>query len=278
MLENRGNERMEWDQEEYMNETRKHVMESSSDLCLEREALINTIAKLNKETEDHFLSERDYINQKSNIGPASCSAYLGVTIAVFGCSMFLLANVFPASRIWRSSNNIMLDVLTASFIIALFIWLAYRIIKKRRAKSSAVASYKEYKRQHEEFLKQKEIKEQQIRECSASIADITATLHTLIPLGGIPEDYWPDAYILKHLIEIGRADSLKEAINLWEEEKRWDNIVGELNYGNEMLRRQAKELKRIQQQQVAMMEEIRYEALKTRINDDMNMVAILLSK
>ncbi len=108
-------------------------------------------------------------------------------------------------------------MLIYSILAAVGGFLLVRKIDKEKSKRIAESETAPYRKAHLRQTKHKMEWEEKLRDFKSDLQDVSYLLRILVPVGGIPENMWGHGSDLWNLIELRRADSLKEAINLYEE-------------------------------------------------------------
>lgn len=164
-------------------------------------------------------------------------------------------------------------VMTIAVIIA---YIAVRSYDNNKAEDYAKSLLETYHTQHMEQIENKEKWQEQVEEYKKRKDRLAEELQALVPVGGVPKQWWPIAEELWSLVEQRRADNFKEAINLYlyilnEEERK--EMERERERTLNSLSEQIEDMKRNLENVIA-----NQEAMEFNQNLDMALNAYYLSK
>lgn len=194
-------------------EEKLQVFQTSAQLCSIRTELERRRAEIQKtmnvtfDDDEAFLRRTQERYMPSYDLPVVVWILLLAGIATGICVLIYL--LFP--RIDQSLGAVLGVAGTIACIVV------YHQRKKKEARALAELALSEYHKQKEYHLRKVKDLEKDKQAIEIEASRVKEALLALVPKGGIAESYWDVAHILWGFVETHRADSLKEALNLYDD-------------------------------------------------------------
>ena len=240
----------------------------SAVLCTMRNSLKEKILDLEKKLAVTFKTESEFINDEVSMPDWKLGIYMGIVFAI----------AFSLNLILHTRGDSTLFVVTLlSFVLGAFAYSGIRKAYRNMQVKKASQSYVTYHQSEVEYNRKKENWQIEADEYSEKLQEVEKTLRQLRRVGGIHDEYWDDGYILWHYVETGRAESLREATNLYETDKKHYEMLSsmkDISHAQQTLYYQNLKLQRSQEAMRSRMESL---ALQNEINNDLNTALTILA-
>lgn len=127
----------------------------------------------------------------------------------------------------------------------------YYSICRRDARLMAGQDLTLYHKEQEEFRRKVPALEKERQEVETEAERVRDALVALVPKGGIAEQYWDAAPILWGFVETHRADSLKEALNAYDDYMFYTQTLRTVRQQNAKIAAMERSITQLRQQQQA---------------------------
>lgn len=253
------------------------AFETSAKLCVLRESLIERLSDVNRKIDQSYDDDDSFYNQTlQRVTPNTFDRYAFLYLIFWALAVSVAISTFAVYG--KNQSN---AAGGAAFIIGTAITLCVRWVISKIEKNIGQTRAKEllstYQQERAEYDRQLPQWESDAAHLTDEIKRVTDVLSELIHQGGIPHDYWEKAAQLWHLVEIHRAESLKEAINVYEDIQWKMRMIGIAQSTKDEVARMQKRLDSIRQQQIALSNQMTMMQIDQAI-DSLLIMGMFLSK
>ncbi len=232
----------------YTPEEKFRAFQTSVQLCSIRSELDKRHTNVIKQLDVHFSDDDSFLASATQKYMPSYDLPTWGWILLFstGSTGFamLLWLLFP-----RIDPNAAGPIGVVGFFVAIAI---YHHIKKKKAKELAQQDLCVYHQKHRAYLDEVPNLEEKKQEIETEITRVEKALLDLIPKGGIAQDSWNIANILWAFVETHRAESLKEALKLYDDYMFYSQTLHVVEQQNAKIASLNRDIKKISMQQEAL--------------------------
>lgn len=180
----------------------------SAKLCAIRSKVIKRISSLNYRLDTHYDEHAEYRESfNRNLVPVGERIYW---FMIIGTAIVVLGSLFHAE--------------SQAFFLLLLLVMAFFLLRQWDRKEADRTASEIAEKTRNLRIEQEEHRTEWTEERNKFVQiqnDITKGLYELVQIGGVPETYWEVAGLLWEYVEQKRADSFKEAVNLYHNDMRW---------------------------------------------------------
>ncbi len=214
------------------------TFEYTAQLCVMRNELIRRISILNERLNKEYI-EISYYEKRFQYHQPATAGERAKTVVLTWFVVFIVISFWGMGDLW--------SVFSVALAIGAFVLI--RKFDNRQAKILADRDLDVYHRAHMELEENREKWTNELNTYKELLRKDTDILRELAPEGGVPERYWEQGGELWQLVSMNRADSLKEAINLYEQIEMYKAIGNAIDAQNAKILEMGRQVERQAQEQ-----------------------------
>lgn len=155
----------------------------------------------------------------------------------------------------------------------LCIYLKWKRDTDERVQEEVQAALRDHQRARQVHMDRLPTLRQEQETLQTQIEQITAMMLSLIRQGGVPQQHWDYAYQLWQLVENGSAESLKEAINCYEEMQWRSSMIGMIHQSQQEMASLQGTISRLHEQQIQLQNELALHEFTDAVRDLMRTIS-----
>lgn len=246
---------------------RLQAFEYSAELSLLRQSTMQRLDKLEKELGITFDDDATFRQRAADQRIYMTPDWLKFALFAswFAAAVVLSMIVMFIAR--STTETVIYACCLPACIVPLCIYLKWKKTKDERVQEEVEAALRDHQRARKAHMDRLPTLRQEQELLQAQLGQITAQMLSLVRHGGVPRQHWEYAYMLWQLVESGSAESLKEAINCYEEMQWRDSMIGMVHRAQQEVASLQGEITHLYQQQLRLQNELEMHEFADAVSD-----------